>query len=151
LEALAADGFFGLSRDVSWAGALACAALVVADRGDTQGAEAVVELLDPYADQFVIAAGMPFGSVSHFLAVVAVVLGEHDRADAAFAAAADVRARMNAPAFLASTRTTWARFLLQRGRPGDAEQARRLLDEALATARQLGLAGLERDLVGLLQ
>jgi hypothetical protein len=36
-------------------------------------------------------------------------------------------------------------------RPGDPERAKKLLGQALATARQLGLAKVERDVVGLLQ
>jgi hypothetical protein len=40
---------------------------------------------------------------------------------------------------------------LRRGQPGDAEGARQLLTQALATARELGLAKVERDAAALLQ
>jgi hypothetical protein len=41
-------------------------------------------------------------------------------------------------------------MLSRRGEPGDAERARDLLDQALATARELGLACVERRVVELL-
>jgi hypothetical protein len=44
-----------------------------------------------------------------------------------------------------------ARMLLLRSRPGANERARDLLGQALATARDLGLAKVERDSVALLQ
>ena len=52
---------------------------------------------------------------------------------------------------LARTRLEWARTLLTRGEPGDREQAGLLLGQALATARDLGLGGVERQAVALLQ
>lgn len=151
LAPLAADGFSTVPRDVSWAASLACAALVVAELRERNAAECLIGLLEPYADQVVVAASMPFGAVSHYLALLAAALGDEDRADAAFSAAVDLHARMVAPAFLAGTRTEWARLLLRRRKPGDAERAYQFLTEALATARQLGLAKLERDAVALLR
>jgi hypothetical protein len=41
-------------------------------------------------------------------------------------------------------------MLLNRGRPGDAEQARELLGQALTTARERGLGNIERRAVQLL-
>jgi hypothetical protein len=151
LAPLAADGFTGLSRDVSWTGSVACAAAVVAEVQQTEAAECLTGLLDPYADQVVVAAGMPFGSVSHYLALLATALHDLDRADALFAVAAETHARINASALLACTQTEWARSLLQRRRNGDAERARDLLIQALGAARTLGLPKLERDAVALLR
>ena len=50
---------------------------------------------------------------------------------------------MSAPIWLARTRLKWGRMLLTRRRPGDAERARVLLGQALATARKRGLATME--------
>ncbi len=55
-----------------------------------------------------------------------------------------------APHWLAATRLERARMLLDRRRPGDAERARELLGQALATARELGVVNVERRAVGLL-
>jgi hypothetical protein len=151
LKPVAADQFSTLPRDVSWGATLGCAAVVVAQVRDAPPAEALLRLLAPHADQFIVAAAMPFGSVSHFLALLASVLGDYDRADSAFATAATMHTRMAAPAFLASTQTEWARLLLTRRHTGDAEQASELLTQALTTARELGLANTERDAVALLR
>ncbi len=140
-----------LPRDVSWTASLAGAAMVVAELGDREAADVLLRLLGPHADQIVVAAAVPFGAVSHFLALLARAVGDYDRADAAFASAAAMHTRMAAPAFLASTQTEWARLLLTRRNPGDAERARELLNQALTTARELGLGKIERDAVALLR
>ena len=44
----------------------------------------------------------------------------------------------------------WARMLLTREEPGDADRARGLLGQALGTARELGLATVERRAVELM-
>jgi hypothetical protein len=58
---------------------------------------------------------------------------------------------MGARADLARTRLEWARMLLTRRQPGDADRARELLGQALLTARELGLATVERRAVELLE
>jgi hypothetical protein len=68
-----------------------------------------------------------------------------------FAAADATHASIPAPGWLARTRLEWSRMLLTRREPGDPERARELLGQALATARELGLAKVERDAVALLQ
>ena len=151
LAPLAADGFSTMPPDVSWAAALACAAAVVAELRQTAAAECLVRLLDPYADQIAVGAAMPFGSVSHYLALLATALGDFDRADSAFAAAAETHGRIAAPALLACTQTEWARTLLLRRRQGDADHAGELLTTVLGAARQLNLPRLERDAVALLR
>jgi ATP/maltotriose-dependent transcriptional regulator MalT len=151
LEPLAAGGFSDVPPDVSWTGTLACAAIVIARRREAEAAAVLARLFEPYADQVAVAAGVPFGSISHVLALMAAVMGQYDRADAAFSVAADRHRRMAAPGFLALTQAEWARVLLERGGPGDADRARSLLDDALTTARQLRQTNLERDVVALLQ
>jgi class 3 adenylate cyclase/tetratricopeptide (TPR) repeat protein len=151
LGPLAADEFSALPMEVSWAGALASASVVVAELRQTEAAECLLRLLSPFPDQVIVAAAMPFGSVSHFLGLLAAALGDDDRAAADFAAAADLYARIGAPGFLAGTRTEWARLLLRRRHPGDADYARQLLTQALDSARQLSLPKIERDAVALLQ
>jgi hypothetical protein len=148
---VAADGFSVVPRDVSWTASMACAAVVVAELGQREAAACLVRLLQPYADQVVVTAAMPFGAVSHYLGLLHAALGDEGRADTAFAAAADLHAALDAAGFLASTQTEWARFLLHRRKPGDAEHARQLLTEALDRARQLNLARLERDAAALLR
>jgi len=54
-----------------------------------------------------------------------------------------VHERVGAPVWLARTRLDWGRVLLTHGRPGDPERGRELLEQTLATARELGFATIE--------
>src|SRR5688572_15900634 len=56
-----------------------------------------------------------------------------------------------APPGVARRRLEWARMLLTRRQPGEADRARELLGQALDTARELGLADVERRAVELLE
>jgi len=67
-------------------------------------------------------------------------LGDLDAADAAYRSAAELNARIGARSWLAQARADHARLLAERGRPGDAEEAARLLDLAAAAAAEIGLA-----------
>ena len=108
-------------------------------------------LLEPYANQLVFTAGGSLGAVSHYLAILATTFGDFDEAERRFADAAATHERIGAPTWLARTRLEWARMLINRGRPGDAEQARQLLGQTLTTARERGLANIERRTVQLLK
>ncbi len=103
--------------------------------------------LEPYADNLVVTgfAGWVAGSVAFYLGLLSATERDWPAAEARFAAAAATHERIGAPAWLARTRLEWARMLLARRRPGDAERAEALLDQALATARRLGLASLEKE------
>jgi hypothetical protein len=110
-------------------------------------------MLEPYADQLVTTSqgGAVTGSVSYYLGLLATATGDWPQAEARFTTAAGTHARIDAPIWLARTRMEHARMLLLRSRPGGNERARDLLGQALATARDLGLAKVERDTVALLQ
>jgi hypothetical protein len=90
------------------------------------------------------------GPVAFYLGLLATTIGDWPDAETHFAAAAATHERIGAPTWLARTRLEWARMLLASQQPGDAERAHDLLDQALATARELGLANIERGAVGLL-
>ena len=88
--------------------------------------------------------------MAHHLGLLSTTLGRYDEAETWFAAATATHERIGAPHWLARTRLEWAGMLLARRQPGDAERAHELLGQALATARQLGLANVERRAVALL-
>src|SRR5207237_9449529 len=90
------------------------------------------------------------GSASHHLGMLATTLGRLEEADRFFAAADATHGTIPAPVWLARTRLEWARMLLARRQPGDAERAGELLDRAVAAARELGLGNVERRAVQLL-
>jgi hypothetical protein len=148
-EDFAAD-FSAIAVDVVWTRAVAALAEVCTHLGDPTRAGELSAMLAPYADQLATAAGTLGGSLSHHLGMLAGTLSRFDEADAYFVAAAATHDRIKAPAWLARTRLEWARMLLAQGQPGGAERARDFLGQALATARELGLANVERRAVALL-
>ena len=149
-ERLAATDFASLPLDNGWMQAMAACALVCAHLGDRWGAAVLHGLLAPYSDQFVFAYGGAWGAVAHHLGLLAATLDRFDEAEAHFAAAAKTHERLGAPAWLARTRCEWAAMLWRRGQRGDAERVRDFLNQALATARELGLASVERRAAELL-
>jgi class 3 adenylate cyclase/tetratricopeptide (TPR) repeat protein len=148
---LAADRFTGIRFDHLWLPGLACCAEVAVRLGDSESATVLSDLLAPYSDQVVTIHCWPLNCVSHYLGLLATSLGRFDEAEARFQATASRQLRIGAPAWLAHTRFEWARMLLARRAPGDEERAREMLSQALATARELGLANVERRTVALMQ
>ena len=149
-ERLAAENFSGVPLDNAWIVAVPPCAAVCAHLGDRTRAPVLFDLLAPYASQIAFTGGGVLGAVAHYLAALATTTGDFDQAERHFTDAAATHDRIGAPAWLARTRLEWARMLLTRRGSGDDEQARELLGQALATARELGLANIERRAVALL-
>jgi len=141
---------FHLPRDPVWLGFMTVAADVARRLHEPRWAEMLYDLIRPYPTQLGILVGIPFGCGAHSLGMLAATLGRFDEAEDHFGSATGVYEKAGAPAHLGRTRIEWARTLLARRQPGDAEQARRLLDRALAPARELGLVNVERRAVALL-
>jgi tetratricopeptide (TPR) repeat protein len=135
---------------IRWLDAMADGAAVCAYLGDRSVATTLLDLLLPYEDHLVGTGLTWSGSVSHYLGLLAATLTRFEEADAYFTAASATHAHLGAPILLARTRLEWARMLLARRRPEDADRARDLLDPAVATARELGLGNVERRAVELL-
>ena len=72
-------------------------------------------------------------------------VGDDDAADAHFRTAEDVNARIGARSWLAQARADHARVLHERDRPGDRDEASRLIDLAQAAAREIGLATIDTN------
>jgi class 3 adenylate cyclase len=144
-EELADSGFGDDATDRFRLLTLSAAVAVAAFLGDRPRASVLHHLLVPYADQIAGVAALWLGSVAHYLGLLATTLGRFDEAEERFAAAEATHDRIGAPIWLARTRLEWARMLVSRRGPGDAERARGLLDQALATATELGLGWVERE------
>ena len=137
--------------DLYWLLAVTNWAAVAAHLGHITHAERLAAELRPHAGQAIPLIPAPSPVVAHHLGVLATTLGRYDEAETWFAAAAAIHERLGAPHWLARTRLELARMLLARQAAGDAERARDLLDQAMATARDLGLGNLERRAVALLK
>jgi hypothetical protein len=124
--------------------------MLAASLTDEPSALALHDLLAPYADRLEGGGFICWGSVAHYLGMLATTLGRFDDAESRFAAASATHTRIDAPCWLARTRLEWARMLIARDAEGDAGRARDLLGQALHTAHELGLGTVERRSLGLL-
>jgi hypothetical protein len=143
IRGLAADDFAVIQYDFLWLVAMCNCAELSAFLGDRSTAGVLLERLLPFHDQFV-ASVVSVGAVGHFIGALAATLERYEEADAYFAQAAAMEERNGAVTCLARTRLDWARMLLARAAPSDADRAKALLDEVLTTADTVGLPTIER-------
>ncbi len=149
----AANDFAYPTNNVAWLDYGAEAAWLCSHLNRVDCVPRIRAWLEPYADQLVTGAfaAMVIGSVAMYLGLLCTTAGDWAAADSYFADAAATHERIDAPIWLARTRVDWARMLQSRNVPGDDKRADELLGQALATARKLGLAAIERDARGLLR
>jgi tetratricopeptide (TPR) repeat protein len=141
LDALAADGFGRLPFDEEWDVSLCLLAETAARLGDGARAARLYELLLPYADRVAVSyPEISMGPVSSFLGILAATCGDYDDAARHFEDALSLSERIGARPWLAHAQDDCGRLLLHRGRPGDAERAHDLLDQARAGYAELGMS-----------
>lgn len=140
-ESMALHGFQDLPRDEHWLAALTNLATLAAALGDAPRAGRLYALLEPYAELNAVhdLLRVDFGSVSHYLGVLAATRSCFDAAAEHFEAALAANERMGARTHVVRSQAAYAGLLRQRGRPGDRERARTLLAEARAAAAALGM------------
>jgi hypothetical protein len=107
---------------------------------DTESATALYESLGRHRAAVGTIGGYMAGPAAYFRGILAAAVGQPAAAIAHFEEAIAVGESMQALPWLARTRLAWARTLAGRGGPEDAEQARDLAAQALATAERLGMA-----------
>jgi uncharacterized protein HemY len=96
-------------------------------------------MLEPYADRCVVALGACcLGSVARSLGRLATTAGRYDEAAAHFEHAIAVNTRVRSPVWTAHALLDYAELLRRRG-----EDPSELVEQALATARRLGLKAVE--------
>ena len=101
----------------------------------------------PYSGLFSTQAGVTYGSIGNVaLGGLAATLGRHDEAERHFAAAAEIEERLGAPLLLALSQASWARALIERGRPVDCDRVGPMLDSAEQNAARAGAAGITRQI-----
>jgi tetratricopeptide (TPR) repeat protein len=150
LDQLAVDGFAALPGNFVWTYMLTVIAEMCAGVGDAERAALLYDLLIPHQGLVVSSGGTTTGAADHYLGLLASTMQRLDDADRHFRLAAALNERIGAPSLLARTRLEWARMLAARGDAGDEERASTLLHQALATARELGLATVDRRAMALL-
>jgi class 3 adenylate cyclase/tetratricopeptide (TPR) repeat protein len=135
----------GLPPDPNWIMTVTRSAAVSACLGDLPRAAAIYDQLLPYRDRIAGQGIVWTGAVAHYLGLLAAALGRSTEAEGHFTRAAELHLRLDAPAWLARTQLEQARLLRTRHEPGDADWARQLLAQALATARVAALPKVEQD------
>jgi tetratricopeptide (TPR) repeat protein len=150
IQDLRSNCYAGVPRDHNWLMTLGFLARASARLDDQEVAEELYELLAPYRAELMVAVTFWGGPVAHDLGLLATTLERYDEADGHFAHAAEAQEQIGATGTLIHTRLQWARMLLRRGRHGDSERARSLLEAARKDARNLELTGVEPQIEALL-
>jgi DNA-binding SARP family transcriptional activator len=141
-EELAENDFAGIPFDEEWLASICLLAEMAPSLGDPSRGRVLYELLSPYPER--VGTSYPeisVGAVSRYLGLLATAEARWYDAERHFEDATDVNRRIGARPWLAHTKEDYAHMLLARGGAGDAESAARLLDEVVATYRELGMAG----------
>jgi hypothetical protein len=149
LERLAVNDFAALGYNAMWLYGMTMVAQVAATVDDQATARILYDQLSPFGDLVTTVGALTSGSVHHYLGCLARTLGQHDVADTHFGRATETHRQLSAPVLLTHSRLEWARMLMTRRQAGDTERARELVDQALHTARELGLRGVERHGIAL--
>ena len=135
-------GLDSVPHDQIWLTFMMLMGRTAADLSDRAAAGAIYDQLDPWREQIAWNSVSTYGSVCHYLAILAATLGDDDRAQRDFTQAVEIHERIGAQVYLARTRLAWGRHELGHGR---SEHARELFGAAADTARALGLEQLERE------
>jgi DNA-binding CsgD family transcriptional regulator len=145
LERLTAGDLAAVPRDPAWSLSLAFLALTCHHLGDRLRAGGLRRLLEPYRDRHVATGrfgAFYLGPAAYFQGLLDLTLDRPEPAVSAFQHAAELAGRMRARPMVAMSGEGQARALLVLDRPGDRGRAAVLLDEAAASARELGIQGL---------
>lgn len=130
---------------------LAMVAEVAARLRDVESCEFAYRSMTKLEGRLATVAGtVAVGAADRYLGMLAATLGRQDDAQRRYEAAIDLEGRLGARPWLARTRTWYARMLLERATPGDAEQARDLLSTALTDADDLGMVVVAAEIQALL-
>jgi tetratricopeptide (TPR) repeat protein len=137
------DGTGRLPKDNGWLFAMSVRAELCDRLEDDTLAASLYEEMLPYADLVGQAAGEgSIGCASRHLGILALRIGRLDAAERHLERALEVDGRMEAHPWLAHDRYDLARVLQERSRPGDADRAAVLLEEAREAAERMGMQAL---------
>jgi DNA-binding SARP family transcriptional activator len=151
-QAMALDascGFAEVAYDVTWLSVTCIYAHVAARLGELDAARTLYAILEPWHDQVAMSV-VAWGSVAHYLGMLATVLEDFSAAGNHLEHAAQVHEQMGTPVWAAQTNLAMARMLAARRRRGDKVRSKHLAERALRAARDLGCGAIARDADALL-
>jgi tetratricopeptide (TPR) repeat protein len=139
-DRLAEGDFAAIPRDNVWSVAMALLAELAETFDDAERARLLEESLAPLADRNVVTpTGIFAGPVTRYLALTATARGDHDLALERIALAREACERMDYRPMLAILYVDEARVRARRKAPGDADEARGLLERGIACAESVGV------------
>jgi len=141
-----AEAGFALPLDSKRTVTLAYLAEVCARLGDSNRAEELYALLQPYRDLAIVVPTHTLccGAAGRYLGMLATTMGDWSSAERHFEVALVLEERMRAWPWLAHTRCEYAAMLSARGDRKDAARAAELRDMALAAADRMEMGRLRR-------
>ncbi|MDX1606175.1 MAG: LuxR C-terminal-related transcriptional regulator, partial [Candidatus Competibacterales bacterium] len=142
-EPLAADDFAAIPHDALWSTSITYLAEVCAHLDDTERAAILYQHLRPYAGRNIVTGAhtVCLGSADRFLGLLAMTRHQWEQAERHFQAALAMDEHTGGHPWLAHSRYQYACLLARRKQ---SEKATPLLEAALETARELGMAALEQ-------
>ncbi len=143
LDELASSSFV-FTEDSAWFDGVGSCARVAWELGLADHAARLFELLLPHSDQTPRNGLILQPTVAQHLGALAALLAPYDEAEAHFVQAREITERGRIKTFNADNNLWWGQMLLQRGRPGDTERARDLLEKARSASTQNGYGRIER-------
>ncbi|MDX6719729.1 MAG: eukaryotic-like serine/threonine-protein kinase, partial [Solirubrobacteraceae bacterium] len=142
LDQLAEGDFESLPRDASWLLSVSLLAELCTLLGDRPRARCLYGLLAPYEGRNVVAMGAAYyGPVARFLGLLAMTIGEDERALGHLETARSAAQRMGALPTVVLTALDAAEMLVRRDAPGDAERATALVQSVTQEAERLRMRG----------
>jgi len=152
LDQLADGAFSALPFDQEWLYGMSMLAETSALVGDANSAAVLYRLLVPWAAFNAVDVDEGFrGSVSRYLGLLAATTKRSKDAELHFEHALQTNTEMGALPWVAHTQEDYARLLLSRNERGDRERALKLIADALATYRELGMKSWARSATALEQ
>ncbi len=140
-EVAAARDFTDIPSDATWLLALSYLSHSAAFLGDAKRSARLYELLSPYANRTVVTgpAITCTGAAARFLALLAVAMGDAERAEKHFREAIDLNQRMGARPYLAHTLKAYGELLIHSGDGESRSRGIELLERAIGIFRTVGM------------
>lgn len=146
-----AETNYALPQDATWLNGMTEYAVAAIACGNRTYAQALYDILLPWAGQFSSAGGLTAeGPVALSLGALATVLDRHDEAERHLLASAEICERHAIAFYAALTDLRLGQMLLKRDREGDASLAGDLLQKAAKVAEAKGFGEIEREAAALL-
>ena len=147
LNELARTGF-AMPLDAKRSASLSFVAEVAVSLGDTEAAQAIYDLMLVYKDMTITAgvATVCFGAASRYLGMLAVALGDFQKATEHFEHALEMNGASGSRPWLAHTQAEYANLLLKIGNKKALQKASSLSEQAWKIAAELDMVRLKKRL-----